>query len=404
MIDIWESISLAKVLIPVSRPEPVNSLEIYRILGAHWYAHGLYVKDTKSGSEIQADKVYRVERGDFVYNRLFAWKGSFAVATDENHGDYVSNEFPCFKVNHEIADVKYLWRYFSRSSTWEEALGLSTGGTPTSRNRLKEEKLLAMQIPLPPLEEQRRIVARIEELAAKVEEARGLRREAVDLMGFTIQNARKNFIGEAPLDDWVPLKAYVAAIQNGWSPVCESHPATLEEWGVLKVGSVSFGVFDESENKALPIALQVKPEYEVRDGDFLMSRANTTSLVGACALVGHTRRKLMLSDKIFRFVFKEHTQIDRRYLEHVLKSSALRSQIEKGATGTSPTMKNISKEKVLNLLIPSYEFSEQCRIVAYLDNLQARVDAVKRLQAETQAELDALLPSILDKAFRGELV
>src|SRR5713101_5860105 len=216
MSNTWPMVPLGEVLRPVSRSEPLNPAKVYHILGAHWYAKGLYVKEVKLGSGIQADKVYRVECGDFVYNRLFAWKGSFAVATDENHGDYDTNEFPCFKVNHEIADVKYLWRYLSGSSTWEEALGLSTGGTPTSRNRLKEEKLLAMQIPLPPLEEQRRIVARIEELAAKVEEARGLRREAVDLMGFTIQNARKNFIGEAPLDDWVPLKAYVAAIQNGW--------------------------------------------------------------------------------------------------------------------------------------------------------------------------------------------
>ncbi len=180
MNDIWASVPLAKVLKPVSRPEPVDSTKMYRILGAHWYAQGLYVKDIKSGSEIQADKIYHVERGDFVYNRLFAWKGSFAVATDENHGDYVSNEFPCFIINKDLADGQYLWRYFSRSSVWEEALGLSAGGTPTSRNRLKEEKLLAMQIPLPPLEEQRRIVACIEELTIKVEEARGLRKEVIE--------------------------------------------------------------------------------------------------------------------------------------------------------------------------------------------------------------------------------
>jgi type I restriction enzyme S subunit len=109
-----------------------------------------------------------------------AWKGSFAVATKENHGCYVSNEFPCFIVNNDLAEGQYLWKYFSRSSIWEEALGLSSGGPPTSRNRLKEEKLLAMRIPLPPLPEQRRIVARIEELAAKIEEARGLRRQALE--------------------------------------------------------------------------------------------------------------------------------------------------------------------------------------------------------------------------------
>lgn len=168
-------VRLGEVLRPVSRPEPVDPAKTYRILGAHWYAQGLYIKDTKPGSEIQADKVYRVEKGDFVYNRLFAWKGSFAVATVENHDCYVSNEFPCFTVDDDRADGNYLWRYFSRASAWEAALGLSTGETPTSRNRLKEENFLAMKIPLPPLPEQRRIVVRIEELAAKIEEARGLR-------------------------------------------------------------------------------------------------------------------------------------------------------------------------------------------------------------------------------------
>jgi len=77
-----------------------------------------------------------------------------------------------------------------------------------------------------------------------------------------------------------------------------------EEWGVLKVGTVSFGVYQQFENKALPAALEPRPEYEVHSGDFLMSRANTTNLVGVCALVKQTRPKLMLSDKIFRFVFR----------------------------------------------------------------------------------------------------
>ena len=53
--------------------------------------------------------------------------------------------------------------------------------------------------------------------------------------------------------------------------------------------------------------------------------------------------------------------------------------------------------------VPFLPVDEQRRIVAYLDGLQARVDAVKRLQAETAAELDALLPAVLDRAFRGAL-
>jgi type I restriction enzyme S subunit len=175
----WPMVSLGEVLTPVSRPEAVNLEKTYRILGAHWYAKGLYVKDIKGGSQIQAKNLFRVEHGDFVYNRLFAWKGSFAVASEQDHGCYVSNEFPCFSVDENRVNGRYLWWYFTRDGVWVEAHGLSAGGTPTSRNRLKEEKLLAMGIRLPPLEEQRRIVAKIDELAAKIEQAEGLRRQSL---------------------------------------------------------------------------------------------------------------------------------------------------------------------------------------------------------------------------------
>src|SRR5439155_26362317 len=168
----WAFVRLGEILKPVSRPEPVNPEATYALLGARWYATGLYTKEILSGSQIRAEKLYRVEEGDFVYNRLFAWKGSFAIASKENHGCFVSNEFPCFRIDSERADGRFLSRYFSRSSTWDEALGLSAGGTPTSRNRLKEEKLLAITIPLPPLAEQRRVVARVEEPAAQIHEAR----------------------------------------------------------------------------------------------------------------------------------------------------------------------------------------------------------------------------------------
>ena len=142
---------------------------------------------------------------------------------------------------------------------------------------------------------------------------------------------------------------------------------------------------------------------EVRPGDFILSGANTVELVGACALVRKTRPKLMLSDKTFRFVFREPRNVIPEYMEQVLKSTALREQIERGASGTSPTMKNISKEKVLALRLPPFPLLEQRRIVSELNALQVEVAALKRLHAETAAELDALLPAILDRAFKGEL-
>jgi type I restriction enzyme S subunit len=169
------------------------------------------------------------------------------------------------------------------------------------------------------------------------------------------------------------------------------------------VGAISFGVFDESENKALPVGVRHDPRYEVRSGDFLMSRANTTELCGACAIVGRTRPRLLLSDKTFRFRFRQNAEVVQQWLDHAIKSPALRDQIEGGASGTSPTMKNISKQKVLALRLPPHALSEQTRVVAYLSALEDKLGHLKMLHSKTAAELDVLMPSILSKAFRGEL-
>jgi len=148
------------------------------------------------------------------------------------------------------------------------------------------------------------------------------------------------------------LADVVDDLENGWSPKCLSRETRPGEWGVLKLGAVSFGEYNEAENKALPTHLKPKPELEVREGDVLISRANITRLVGACAIVRKSRPQLMLCDKIFRVVFRPSSKIDPEFLSEVMKLSTVRQQIEAAVTGTSPTMKNISKPSLMALAFP----------------------------------------------------
>jgi type I restriction enzyme S subunit len=98
------------------------------------------------------------------------------------------------------------------------------------------------------------------------------------------------------------------------------------------------------------------------------------------------------------------SKADKYFVLHWLSCVLVRDYIKAKAKGTSPTMKKITQDVVMNIPFPSnFPLPEQRRIVVYLDNLQAKVNTLKRLQAETATELDALLPSILDKAFKGEL-
>src|SRR5262249_54096478 len=288
-----------------------------------------------------------VKAGDLIINKIWVRHGSTAIATTAVDGCAASNEFPTFELDHNRVQSRWVHWLTKTKWFWSQCDALSMG--TSGKNRIKPEKFLTISIPLPPPVEQRRLVEHIDTLAAKVEEAKRLRAETVEEAVALINSARRKLIGNVPQSDWVPLSYYVERIENGWSPVCDNRRVAEGEWGVLKVGAVSFGIFDSRENKALPLGVSPRPEYEVRSGDFIMSRANTYELVGACAPVQNTPPRLMLSDKHFRLVFRTGVDVDRTYLDHVLKSPALREQIERGATGTSPTMKNISKDKVLAL-------------------------------------------------------
>jgi type I restriction enzyme S subunit len=93
--------------------------------------------------------------------------------------------------------------------------------------------------------------------------------------------------------------------------------------------------------------------------------------------------------------------ITTRYLTEILQSPVVQDQIREITKLTAQP--NLSMKTIRRLRLPVPPLREQCGFVAYLDDLQEKVNALKILQVETSVELDALMPSILDKAFRGEL-
>lgn len=119
-----------------------------------------------------------IRPGDLVLSGINAAKGAIAIYGEENtepiaatihYGSYIPNK--------DRVDIRYLW-WLLRSNTFRELLQeYVPGGIKTE---LKAKRLLPIPVPLPPLPEQRRIVARIEQLAAKIEEARRLRQQAAE--------------------------------------------------------------------------------------------------------------------------------------------------------------------------------------------------------------------------------
>src|SRR5205085_1761277 len=143
----------------------------YRVLGMRWYAKGAFLKDELPGSLIKAKHLFKVQQGDFVYNRLFAWKGSFAVIEEDCEGGYVSGEFPCFQTP-DMSDAYYLWMLFSQPWVWGILESQSAGSTSTSRLRLREDVLSKFLIPVPSERQRREMVASLRTQFACIVKAR----------------------------------------------------------------------------------------------------------------------------------------------------------------------------------------------------------------------------------------
>ena len=356
--------------------------------------------------------------GDIVFSRIDARNGAIGVLQEGIAKAVVTSEFPVLVPTSDRLDGGFA-KLVLRTGHFLAALRMKASGT-SGRKRIAPEAFSDLRAPLPPLNEQRAIAAahrvvldRAANLEREADETEARAMEAFETaLGFGPPAPlpdRPVFVASFQnLDRWshegilrriveghtahtsryptVRLRDVIADLENGWSPKCHDWPAESDEWGVLKLGAVSFGVFNPNENKALPKHLKPRLHLEVMSGQLLISRANITRLVGATALIDETRPKLMLCDKIFRVVPSEPAPIDAAFLTEVLRISDVRRQIEANVTGTSPTMKNISKPALMNLTFPRPPKSEQIAMTKALTNACAKAAGLREQARKARAE------------------
>lgn len=368
----------------VRRPIETVADQSYREIGIRSFGKGVFHKAPTTGLEIGSKRVFAIEPGDLLFNIVFAWEGAVAVASESENGMIGSHRFLTCVVNKEKADPWHLNHWFSRGEGRDRLLWASPGGAGRNRT-LGVEKLAAIEVPLPPLAEQRRIVARIDDLATKVEEARRLRDQAVaELQAFMPKHLANIFESDAP------------RVRLGNESICQiicGQHLSAEEQAASGVPYIT-GLADFASRIAVPSRFAIVPRACSMEGDVLLT------IKGAG--VGKANLAPSFRTAIGRQLFALRPRSDQLrtlYLWYVVQHSLrhFRDAI------TATTVPRIGREDVECLEFPLPPLTTQDNVVVGLDDLQAKVDAVKALQAETTAGLDAMLPAIVDKAFKGEL-
>lgn len=175
----WTEAKVADLVRPVEARIRVDRSAEYNLAGVKWYGEGVFHREKVAGDSISTSFLVPVAPGAFIYNRLFAWKASFAIVPDDFMDHFVSGEFPQFRVDDRKVLPHYLYLYFLTDRVLRAVVTASTGSAAVSRNRFKEEEFLQFKLPLPPLPVQQTIIGHWSSAWQEVENARNLLHDPV---------------------------------------------------------------------------------------------------------------------------------------------------------------------------------------------------------------------------------
>ncbi|MDR4468881.1 MAG: restriction endonuclease subunit S [Nitrospira sp.] len=302
--------------------------------------------------------------------------------------------FKSFIPDRHRVHSKFLYHWLRKNRLYLESLG--NGAT---FKEVSKAIVAGIEVPLPPLAEQRRIAAILD----KADELRAKRRAALAKLDSLTQSIFLDMFGDPVTNDrgWPSntVGYFIAGFETGKNLVADDEDDDSDGLRVLKVSAVTSLRFRPEESKALPSGYVPPPSHFVRKGDLLFSRANTQELIGATALVEHAPAGLVLPDKLWRFLWHDEPRADPRFVHWLFRQPKLRFELGRRATGTSGSMKNISQEKVLDIRVglPELPLQREFGRIAYA------IDRLRQIGEAALSTINTVFISLQYRAFQGEL-
>ncbi|KAA8818094.1 hypothetical protein CSQ85_09595 [Bifidobacterium rousetti] len=329
----------------------------------------------------------RGHAGQFVFSRIWARRGAMALIPEELDGVVVTNEFPLFDVDEEELDSRYLNYLVQTQSFLGELERISAGAS--GQNRVKEAAFLNIHVPLPSLEEQRRIVAVLD----RADAIRAKRRQ----MLADLDELKQSLFDEMFLGTDFPIVEsgdLMPVMRNGLSP---SKRGTVSA-RVLTLSAITQGKFDVNAVKEGTFDTEPPADKRVTDQDFMMCRGNgNKSLVGVGAYSSENYPGLVFPDTIIAGRI-DSSKILLPFLEMIWRSRSVRGQIEKSARTTNGTYKvNQQALSQISIPLPPIELQKE---------FARRVEAITAARAKVERALaldDELFAALQSRAFRGAL-
>jgi type I restriction enzyme, S subunit len=411
----WVKVELGDVVLPLETCDPSKEGDVsFRYVDIGSINNRTFlIESPKSllGREAPSRARRRIRQGDVLFSTVRTYLKNISMVPEELDGEVRSTGIAVLRSSGALVP-EFLFSTV-RSDHFIRELSLKQDGTLYPA--ITDRDLLGHQFSLPPLAEQKRIVAKLDALNAKSTRARidlarietlvSRYKQAVLSKAFSGELTKDWRNGRAGISEWrnLPLDQLISdGPTNGWSPKADG---TLSGLKSLKLSATSSGKLrlDTETIKYLDQEISGNSKYWLLPNDILIQRANSLELLGTTVLFDGPPREFIYPDLMMR-IRGNHAKIHATYLATYLNSDPARSYFRAHATGTAGNMPKINGAVVRGTPVPTPVLDEQHEIVRRIESAFARIE---RLAAQAKRALELvgkLDEAILAKAFRGELV
>ncbi|MCL4537071.1 MAG: restriction endonuclease subunit S [Nitrospirae bacterium] len=370
---------LKQTRIPVQLEDNQEYLQVKVSLNGR----GVSLRQKVLGTEVKTKNQFFIRAGQFIYSRIDARNGAMGIVPPDLDGAIVTGDFPVFEVNNKILDPTF-FTYLTSCRAFIETCKQASRGV-TNRKRLKEAELLSISVDLPDLGEQKRLSSHLTRIERRMNTAADLcsqlSEEQDDLLYSLISEITKD-APLLPLNEVAPLIRRKVKIEND------------VEYPELGIRSFGKGTFHKPAIKGSELGN--KELYEIHPGDLLVSQVFAWE--GAVAVV-QPENKGRFGSHRFVTCLCDTSRVLANYLRTYFLTPTGLAQLRSASKGAAGRNKPLSIPKFQRIEVPIPSIEKQLRY----NEIHELVFAARKLNAQTATELETLMPSVLDRAFKGEL-
>lgn len=345
----------------------------------------------------------RVQLGDVLVSMTRPNLNAVAEVVEHLHGAVASTGFCVLRP----AAVESKWLYHAvQQHHFVDAMSSMVQGALYPAVRPKD--ILSYELAVPPLAEQRRIVAALEEHLSELDAAvAGLERARARLHSFLYSRV-KAMLEDSSTDRGSrvfesSLASLFASITQGWSPKCDGTPPASSEWGVIMTTAVQPMHFDDAAAKRLPRGMAPRDHIEIEAGDLLITRKGPRARAGVACAVRTTRPKLMVCDTVYKVRVVEEL-VRPYFLSIAMSEPSVVAQIDAAKAGINDSGVSLTHDRLGAVRVRVPPLRRQEEIEALVDSTLEEEGRLRTSIDRQLARSAGLRQAILKHAFEGKLV